>query len=143
MTKTDECNRCENFSGHYGPEFLVCAIHPTGPAQDPCPDFAGATEQYEPLGAYYAGRMIVQPTHFLTTAERLEILDTHPFFTRICPTCGAGLAEDGQMHCVAVGGGRSLSLEGVLLGAGRTKRRLPLGHLRGAVAISILHSANQ
>jgi predicted amidophosphoribosyltransferase len=49
--------------------------------------------------AYYAGRLILQPPHYLTTSERLEILETHPSFTSICPTCGAGLAEDERMHC--------------------------------------------
>ena len=38
------------------------------------------TEQFEPLGgAYYDGELILQPTHYLTTAERLEMLETHPF----------------------------------------------------------------
>jgi hypothetical protein len=104
MAKTEECGlrvrsyRCQRFSGYLGTEFLVCGIHPSGPSETPCPDFAEVTEQFEPLGAYYAGRLISQP-HFLTTSERLEILDMHPFFTSICPTCGAGLADDGQMHC--------------------------------------------
>jgi hypothetical protein len=106
MAKTEECDCCQRFSGHYGPAFLVCAIHPSGPAEIPCPDFAEVTEQLEPLGAYYAGRLISQLPHFLTTSERLEILDTHPFFTSICSTCGAGLAEDGQMQL------RSLWVEG-------------------------------
>jgi predicted nucleic acid-binding Zn ribbon protein len=98
MPKTEECDRCQRFSKHYGPAFLVCTLHPSGPAEIPCPDFAEVTEQLEPLGAYYAGRLILQPP-VLTTSERLEILETHPFFTSICPTCGAGIADDGQMHC--------------------------------------------
>jgi hypothetical protein len=30
----------QRFSGYLGSEFLVCAIHPSGPAQSPYPDFA-------------------------------------------------------------------------------------------------------
>jgi hypothetical protein len=99
MAKTDECNRCKNFSGHYGPEFLVCAMHPSGPEQDPCPDFTEVTEQFEPLGgAYYNGELVLQPAHYLTTAERLEILDTHPFFTGVCPECGKVIGGEGLVH---------------------------------------------
>jgi hypothetical protein len=30
MIRTEECDRCQRFSGS---EFLVCAIHPSGPSQ--------------------------------------------------------------------------------------------------------------
>jgi hypothetical protein len=77
MAKTKDCARCQRFSGYCGSGFLVCAIHTSGPVETPCPDFAEVSEQYEPLGgAYYAGELVLQPTHYLTTAERLEILET-------------------------------------------------------------------
>jgi predicted RNA-binding Zn-ribbon protein involved in translation (DUF1610 family) len=43
-------------------------------------------------GAYYGGELVLQPEHYLTTAERLEMLNTHPFFTGICPKCGETIA---------------------------------------------------
>jgi hypothetical protein len=99
MTQTEDCNRCKNFSGHYGPAFLVCAMHPSGPAQTPCPDFAEVIGQWEPIGAaYYGGELVIQPEHYLTTAERLEILETHPFFTGACPKCGAVIAGAALVH---------------------------------------------
>jgi hypothetical protein len=81
MSKTDECDRCQRFSGYLSAEFLVCAIHPLGPAQSPCPDFAQAVGQWEPLGAaYYDGELVLQPEHYLTTEERWNILNTHLLF---------------------------------------------------------------
>jgi predicted RNA-binding Zn-ribbon protein involved in translation (DUF1610 family) len=94
MTPPDDCHRCQRFSGYCGSGFLVCAVHPTGPVETPCPDFAEVTEPFEPLGgAYYCGELVLQPTHYLTTAERLEILETHPFFTEVCPECGEVIAS--------------------------------------------------
>jgi predicted RNA-binding Zn-ribbon protein involved in translation (DUF1610 family) len=99
MTSTTECQRWQRFSGYCGSSFLVCAIHPTGPVEIPCPDFAEVSEQYEPLGgAYYAGELVLQPAHYLTTAERLEILETHPFFTGVCPDCGEAIGGEGLVH---------------------------------------------
>ena len=99
MAKTDECYRCQRFSGYCGSQYLVCGIHPSGPTETPCPDFAKVTEQYEPLGgAYYNGELILQPTHYLSTAGRLEILETHPFFTAICPECKAAIRGEGIVH---------------------------------------------
>ena len=99
MAGTEECESCQRFSGYCGTEFLVCGIYPSGPAETPCPDFAEVTEQCEPLGgAYYAGELVLQPTHYLTTAERLEILETHPFFTGVCPECGETIWGEGLVH---------------------------------------------
>ena len=99
MTKTEECESCQRFSGYCGTEFLVCGIYPSGPAETPCPDFSEVTEQCEPLGgAYYNSELVLQPTHYLTTAERLEILETHPFFTGVCPECGETIWGKGLVH---------------------------------------------
>ena len=73
MAKTEECESCQRFSGYCSTEFLVCGIHPSGPAETPCPDFAEVT-------------------------ERLEILETHPFFTGVCPECGETIWGEGLVH---------------------------------------------
>jgi hypothetical protein len=94
-----ECQRCQMFSGHLGDEYPVCGIHPLGPAEIPCLDFAEITEQCEPLGAsYYDGELVLQPEHFLSTEDRLEILNTHPLFTGRCPNCGETFAEAIAVH---------------------------------------------
>ena len=99
MTATTDCHHCQRFSGYCGSQYLVCGIHPTGPIETPCPDFAEVTEQFEPLGgAYYDGEFVLQPTHYLTTAERLEILETHPFFTGVCPKCRQAISGENQVH---------------------------------------------
>jgi hypothetical protein len=86
MPKTEECDRCQMFSGSCDPEHLVCGIHPSGPTEVPCPDFAQVTEDCMPLGAaYYGDELVLQPEHYLSTEERLEILNTHPLFTGVCP----------------------------------------------------------
>jgi predicted RNA-binding Zn-ribbon protein involved in translation (DUF1610 family) len=106
MPKTEECDRCQMFSGSCDPEHLVCGIHPSGPEQSPCLDFAEVTEQWEPLGAgYYDGELVLQPEHYLSTEERLEILNTHPLFTGVCPECGAEIEPQQRMHydCEACG----------------------------------------
>lgn len=95
----DECHHCQRFSGSLDPTHLVCAVHPSGPAQVPCPDFAKVVGQWEPLGAgYYDGELVLQPEHYLSTEERLEILDTHPLFTGKCPECGFVFAEAPEIH---------------------------------------------
>jgi hypothetical protein len=99
MLETDECHHCQLFSGHLSDEFLVCGIHPSGPAETPCLDFAEVVEQWEPLGGgYYDGELVLQPAHYLTKTERLEILNTHPFFTGVCPRCGEAITGEGLVH---------------------------------------------
>ncbi len=45
MTLNDSpCHRCDRFSGYLAEGFLVCAIHPCGPDQNPCPDFVEVVE---------------------------------------------------------------------------------------------------
>jgi hypothetical protein len=95
MAKADQCHHCQRFSSSLDPEHLVCGIHPSGPEQSPCLDFAEAIGQWEPLGAgYYDGELILQPEHYLSTEERLEILDTHPLFTGVYPKCSAPVGQD-------------------------------------------------
>jgi hypothetical protein len=36
MSKSEEYDRCANFSGDEGEGFLVCAMHLTGPEETPC-----------------------------------------------------------------------------------------------------------
>ena len=99
MAKTEECESCQRFSGYCGSQYLVYGIHPTGPAEIPCPDFAEVTKPFEPLGgAYYNGELLLQPTYYLTTAERLEMLETHAFFTGVCPECGETTADEEHMR---------------------------------------------
>jgi hypothetical protein len=96
---SEECQCCHLFSGCLGDEYPVCGIYPLGPQEIPCPDFALITEQCEPLGAgYYDGELVLQPAHYLSTAERLEILDTHPLFTNECPKCGFIFEEAPVVH---------------------------------------------
>ena len=63
MAKIHECDRCLLFARN---PHLVCAVHPTGPHTDTCPDFqenpnAPLEELWEPEGAtYYNGELILQ-----------------------------------------------------------------------------------
>jgi hypothetical protein len=99
IRRSEECQRCQLFSGFLGDQYPVCGIFPLGPPDIPCPDFALITEQCEPLGAgYYDGELVLQPAHYLSTAERLEILDTHPIFTNECPSCGFVFEEAPVVH---------------------------------------------
>jgi hypothetical protein len=37
--------------------------------------------QWEPLGgAYYDGKLVLQPEHYLTIEEQWEVLNTHPLY---------------------------------------------------------------
>jgi hypothetical protein len=81
------------------PSLCDHAIHPSGPEQNPCLGFAEVTEHWEPLGAgYYDGDLVLQSEHYLSTEERLDILNTHPLFTGICPKCGAKVEPEQRVH---------------------------------------------
>jgi hypothetical protein len=55
---------------------------------DPCPDFTEVIEEGVPVGgAYYNGVLVLDTPAYLTTEERLELIDTHPLFTGVCPKC--------------------------------------------------------
>jgi len=90
MPKLPECDRCLLFARN---PHLVCAVHPTGPNDDTCPDFrkdpnTASEELWEPEGAsYYNGELILQPRQRWTLEQQLELLDTHPLFTGRCPQC--------------------------------------------------------
>jgi hypothetical protein len=90
MSKTEECNRCGNFSGYEGDEFLVCGIHPTGPSETPCPDW----DLVEDDGWFLADEADVDGELVLAQADLLEILERnieimlYPKLIGRCPECG-------------------------------------------------------
>lgn len=46
-------------------------------------------ELWEPeFACYYDGKLILQPRQKWTREEQLELIDWHPLFTGICPSCG-------------------------------------------------------
>jgi hypothetical protein len=99
VRQSEECKRCQRFSGYCGSEFLVCAVHPLGPVEIPCPDFAEVTENCAPVGAaYYNGELILDSPAYLTTADRLELIDTHPLYTGLCPICSFVFTEAPTIH---------------------------------------------
>jgi hypothetical protein len=78
---------------------VVCAVHPDGVDGDRCPDFLldpEFKELWSPIGFTFIDdqlyRMpIVYDVDFEPTLERSqqwEILNSHPFFTGVCPNCG-------------------------------------------------------
>lgn len=98
MPKLPECDRCLLYA--HSP-YLVCALHPTGVAEDSCLDYRldpniEVEEQWEPEGAsYYNGELIIQTRRRYSSGvatrspeEQLWLLDHHPMFTGACPQCG-------------------------------------------------------
>ncbi|WP_299406742.1 hypothetical protein [Acaryochloris sp. IP29b_bin.148] len=93
------CQQCDRFSGYLGSQYLVCAIHPSGPAQNPCPDFAEVNEDWEPVGARYEDDELNKDwAGYLTSSERIEVLESHPYFTGICPKCGESFGDSRPIH---------------------------------------------
>ncbi len=43
---------------------------------------------------YYDGQLIPNKPSRYTSEEQLEILDTHPFFTGVCPQCRHKFEQD-------------------------------------------------
>ncbi len=90
--KIPECDRCLLYA--HNPHFLICAVHPNGVDTDRCLDFrpdlnAAEEELWSPQGySFYDGQLIPNKPSRYTKEEQLEILDTHPFFTGVCPQCG-------------------------------------------------------
>ena len=94
-----ECERCDYFSGCLTESYLVCAVHPTGPAQDACPDFTEVIEAWEALGGTYEnGELIKDWAGYLSTVERSEVLESHPYFTGVCPQCSAKHGNSRPVH---------------------------------------------
>lgn len=87
-----DCNRCLFYSHQL---YFVCAIHPSGVDENRCLDFRPNPdipqedeELWTPEGySWYGGDLIENRPSRYTSQEQLEILDSHPFFTGICPQC--------------------------------------------------------
>ncbi len=88
MSKTEECICCENFSGYQGEGFLVCAMHPAGPDETPCPDRDLVEDDWFPSEvAYVDGELVLAQAPFLEVGDRNLAIMIHPRFTGRCPEC--------------------------------------------------------
>ena len=93
MGKIHLCDTCQFYS--HDPH-LVCGIHPYGVHGNDCIDYRRREdlieedeEQWSPTGYYwYDGDLIPIEHQRLTREEQLELLDSHPLFTGVCPECG-------------------------------------------------------
>jgi hypothetical protein len=93
MPRAKECERCQLFTGGSGATDRVCRIYPAGPTAKPCPDHAPIAEDCSEIGgAYYDGQRI-RDTGYMSSADRLHLLSTHPLFTGVCPECGSEYPE--------------------------------------------------
>jgi len=74
-------------------EYLVCQVHPKGVDSDRCLDFrpdsnAKEEELWSPEDySWYGNELIANRPSRYTPEQQLGILDTHPFFTGVCPQC--------------------------------------------------------
>jgi len=81
MPKIPECDRCLLYDRN---PYLICAVHPTGPNTDTCPDFredpdAEPDELWEPEGAtYYNGELILQPRQRWTRLATVRVAGYPP-----------------------------------------------------------------
>jgi hypothetical protein len=101
MSKLPECDRCRFYA--YSTD-LVCAVHPFGVQANSCLDFR-PNPNLEPEGIwtpegveFVDGELIFNREQFsydgsellndyLTSQEKIELLDYHPMFTGRCPNC--------------------------------------------------------
>ena len=89
--KIPDCDRCLLYA--HNPH-IVCSLHPDGVETDNCLDFRldpniREEEKWSPEGySWYGDELITNRPSGYTSEEQLEILDTHPFFTGVCPNCG-------------------------------------------------------
>ena len=89
--KIPDCDRCLLYARN---PHLVCGVHPDGVDSDRCLDFrpdpnAEVEEQWSPQGySWYGDELIPNRTSRYTPEQQLQILDSHPFFTGVCPNCG-------------------------------------------------------
>ncbi|AFY62777.1 DUF6464 family protein [Synechococcus sp. PCC 6312] len=86
--KLFQCQSCQ-MNAHSN--YLICAIHPTGPGEKQCPDYAPEPghdrEQWQPEGAaYYNGELVL--SRRISVNQQLSLLENHPIFTGCCPRCG-------------------------------------------------------
>jgi hypothetical protein len=106
-------NRCQLYTHQI---YFVCAIHPDGVDTEQCPDFqpdpetAIETEKelWSPVGySWYGDTLIPNRLCRYTREEQQKILDTHPFFTGICPNCSRVFTTSPPPHtpwvCLACG----------------------------------------
>jgi predicted RNA-binding Zn-ribbon protein involved in translation (DUF1610 family) len=109
MPKISDCDRCRFNACNY---YLLCAVNPTGPPGSVCHDFEADPElggrryvdflellqqqaELEPAGmSFYNEQLVMQLRQRWTREQQLELLDTHPMFTGICPACGAEFERD-------------------------------------------------
>lgn len=108
MPKIPNCDRCRFYCGN---PYLVCAVLPDGPDGKECHHFAPEPnaepqELWEPEGAryidhelviertYYNGEEIRQLPQRWTREQQLWLIDNHPMFTGLCPSCGAEFERD-------------------------------------------------
>lgn len=91
MVKIPDCDRCLLYTHQI---YFVCAVHPEGVETEKCPDFRPDPEAIEdkelwsPVGySWYGDELIPDRLCRYTREEQEKILDTHPFFTGVCPDC--------------------------------------------------------
>lgn len=100
MPKIPDCDYCSLYARN---PHLVCAVHPDGVNTDSCIDFRPdpkikEEEQWCVEGySWYGDELIPNQSSKYTSEEQLEILDTHPFFTGLCPDCGYGFSKNKQI----------------------------------------------
>ena len=88
--RTGRANRCLFYSHN---PLLICSVHPSGVETDNCIDFRPdpnieLEEQWTPAGySWYGGELIPNKLPKYTSEQQIEMLDTHPFFTGVCPNC--------------------------------------------------------
>ena len=89
MPKIPECDHCILYARN---PYVVCSVHPEGVKTNNCMDFrpdpnAKIEEQWCPEGySYYGGELVRNQSRY-TREKQWEILNTHPFFTGVCPVC--------------------------------------------------------
>lgn len=94
--KIPECDSCQFYA--HNPHIL-CAVHPKGLETNKCEDYFGNSnlekeEQWSPKGYFfYNDELISIRLSRYTKEEQLKILNTHPFFTNICPNCSYEFKE--------------------------------------------------
>ena len=90
MPKISDCNRCTLYA--HNPH-LICSVHPSGVETVNCIDFRPdpkiePEEQWSPEGySWYGNELIPNKPSRYTTEQQIKMLDTHPFFTGVCPNC--------------------------------------------------------